>query len=256
MNYYINEYSLRGQFQSIDDFFSSFRRCTLPVLRKIEEDNANVIIKKDTFWASKICGEIALNAIPIKKNERTAEKATLQVKLMKLMGSNPFWSEDVATDVNVLQYSFDVQYRANFSKENCFKRAIHEDGRLLSFEHDEYKESKLNLIVGHEENSCECTLDNIFESNWWKSAPDIKTWLINELYKVEVRANELSYHPPHFHVSCTHFDAVYSINAGEFYKCGSGKLPVGVNKEIVEWYHENHAELKDAWEKLHTPIFT
>ena len=38
MGYYINKYSLRGQFQSDDEFLKSLLENTLPVLKKIEEE--------------------------------------------------------------------------------------------------------------------------------------------------------------------------------------------------------------------------
>ena len=32
MDYYLNEYSLRGQFASVEDFFESLRNYTFPIL--------------------------------------------------------------------------------------------------------------------------------------------------------------------------------------------------------------------------------
>ena len=49
MDYYLNEYSLRGQFASVEDFFESLRNYTFPILNKIKDKNENIIWKKDTF---------------------------------------------------------------------------------------------------------------------------------------------------------------------------------------------------------------
>ena len=38
MDYYLNEYSLRGQFASVEDFFESLRNYTFPILNKIKDD--------------------------------------------------------------------------------------------------------------------------------------------------------------------------------------------------------------------------
>ena len=73
MNYFLNEYSMRGQFKDVDDFFESLRIYTLPALKKIEEQAGNLIWKKDTFWQLEICNGIILSRIPRKKNERSAE---------------------------------------------------------------------------------------------------------------------------------------------------------------------------------------
>lgn len=43
MDYYLNEYSLRGQFESVEDFFESLRSYTFPVLKKVNERKENII---------------------------------------------------------------------------------------------------------------------------------------------------------------------------------------------------------------------
>lgn len=67
MDYFLNEYSLRGQYKDVDEFFEKLREYTLPVLRKIEKQNGSVIWKKDIFWKSEICNGITLVKIPQKK---------------------------------------------------------------------------------------------------------------------------------------------------------------------------------------------
>ena len=46
MNYYVNEYSLRGQFNNMNDFFDSLRVYTLPVIHKVEAEEGSIIWKK------------------------------------------------------------------------------------------------------------------------------------------------------------------------------------------------------------------
>lgn len=50
MDYYLNEYSLRGQFASVEDFFESLRNYTFPILNKIKDKNENIIWKLMFFW--------------------------------------------------------------------------------------------------------------------------------------------------------------------------------------------------------------
>ena len=94
MDYFLNEYSIRGQYENVEDFFEKLRNYTLPVLNKIEKQDGNIIWKKDTFWQSEICNGITLTKIPQKKNERTPELTFLQIKLIKLISEEPFWSND------------------------------------------------------------------------------------------------------------------------------------------------------------------
>jgi hypothetical protein len=94
-------------------------------------------------------------------------------------------------------------------------------------------------------------LSNIFEIEWWNSEPEIKTWLINGKYRLEVRANEFEYHPPHFHVSYNDYSAVFRLDDGRLYKNGKKEFSLEVKKEITEWYSINRLELNNAWNNLH-----
>ena len=74
MNYYINEHSLRGQFEKADDFWNSIREYTLPALKKIESNNEKVIKKKDSLWQTAVCEDYTLaQLLNVKggKNERS-----------------------------------------------------------------------------------------------------------------------------------------------------------------------------------------
>ena len=74
MDYYINEYSLRGQFRDLDDFFASLREDTLPVMRRIEDNKENIIWKKDTLWQAEICNGIVLGRWNILDSNTKKEK--------------------------------------------------------------------------------------------------------------------------------------------------------------------------------------
>lgn len=44
--YYFNEYSLRGQFNDIEDFTDKLIEETIPVLKRIYDEEGNLIYKK------------------------------------------------------------------------------------------------------------------------------------------------------------------------------------------------------------------
>lgn len=251
MNYFLNEYSLRGQFKDVDEFFESLRNCTLPVLRKIEEHKDNVIWKKDTFWESEICNGITLYKIPKKKNERTNEKAALQNQLIKLISQNPFWEEMGENDLDIRAYMFDEEYKENFVEPNCFSKAIEHEGRIVSFIHPSYYIANLPIVVRYNGLEKEYNLDNIYDSTWWISEPEIKTWNISRKYIIQVRAREFEFHPPHFHVIYNEYEAVFRLSDGKPYKLGKKKLTTQMIGEIQEWYKIHKQELQKAWELLH-----
>ena len=251
MDYYINEYSLRGQFRDLDDFFASLREDTLPVMRRIEDNKENIIWKKDTLWQAEICNGIILGRIPQTKNERSGEYAAFRIKLIKLANQAPFWSADGSSDVRIREYKFDMEYRDRFEKENCFSKALETEGRIISFRHKEYESLRLPLIVEMNNTTEECCLDNLCREQWWQHAPEIKTWHIGDKYLVEVRANEFSYHPPHFHATANEYAAVFRLSDGKVYRTGCNKWQPKMLAEIKEWYEIHSEELKEAWSNLH-----
>ena len=251
MDYFLNEYSLRGQFKDIDEFFDTLRMHTLVVLKKIEEEEGSLIWKKDNFWQSEICNGITLTNIPRKRNERTPEIARLQIQLIKLVNEEPFWESQDEGNLRIKEYKFDEEYRNSFDNPNCFSKALESEGRIVSFIHPNYDIAQLPLVVSYNGLDEEYSLDNIYDMTWWKSEPEIKTWKVSEKYTIQVRAKEFDYHPPHFHAICNEYAAVFKLSNGEMYACGKNKWSMHMITEIQEWYKIHKEELQKAWNLLH-----
>ena len=153
MDYFLNEYSLRGQFKDTDEFYDSLREYTLPVLKKIEKEKYCVIWKKDDLWNQNVCENLSmLDVLHMKERGRT-EITVLKSKLLKLIQSEPFWSDD-KSDLRVREYNFDEEYNEKFNSTNCFIKAFLSEGRVVSFFHKRYLLPKLHMIV----------IDNVGES--------------------------------------------------------------------------------------------
>jgi len=251
MNYCLNEYSLRGQFEDIDSFYSSLRKDTLPVLNRIQKEQDSVIWKKDTFWQCKICNEITINNIPHKRNENSPEMTALKSKLIRLYSEGPFWGNNDTPRIEIEKYDFDSHYSENFAQMNCFYNAIENEGIIVSFVHSEYSIDELSVILKIEDDRIQCKINNIFNITWWDRSPIIEHWKIKDKYYVEVRANEFEFHPPHFHVSYNEYEAVFNLSTGELYKHGKNEWNQKMITEIKEWYKENKERLQAAWDNLH-----
>lgn len=251
MDYFLNEYSLRGQYKDVDEFFETLREYTFPVLKKIEKENDNVIWKKDTFWQSEICNGITLTQIPKKKNERSGERALLQIQLIKLFSEDPFWENRYASDFEILEYNFDEEYKEHFEVPNCFSKAIESEGRVVSFVHPNYNIVQLPIVVKRNDSNEEYSVDNIYEKTWWKNEPEIKHWNISNKYVIEVRAKEFEYHPPHFHAISNEFAAVFKLSNCELYRHSRKKWSSQMISEIQAWYKIHKDELQYAWKVLH-----
>ena len=235
MDYFLNEYSLRGQFKDTDEFYDSLREYTLPVLKKIEKEKYCVIWKKDDLWNQNVCENLSmLDVLHMKERGRT-EITVLKSKLLKLIQSEPFWSDD-KSDLRVREYNFDEEYNEKFNSTNCFIKAFLSEGRVVSFFHKRYLLPKLHMIVIDNVGESECYVDNIYNVEWWDNEPIIKRWKANNRYDIEVRANEYEYHPPHFHARDNEYEAVFKLSDGSLYRDGNKKWNSSMIREIKEWY--------------------
>ncbi len=254
MNYFVNEYSLRGQFNHITEYFDSLRAYTLPVLNKIEAEEGSVIWKKDSLWSCEVCKDCNLGKIQPHKNERNPALTKLKLSLVKLYRKPVIWSEDEDNLEDSFEYKFDEEYREKFAAQNCFTEACKHEGSILSFEHPVYKTDCLRLTALMNEERCEIELDNIYSIKWWERSPEIKKWMVDKKYLIEIRGKEFEYHPPHFHVSCSGYQAVFELKTGELYTGSGERMPPDFQRDIKRWYDQNKAELEKAWDSLHPPI--
>lgn len=254
MNYYINEYSLRGQFCNINEFFDTLRKYTLPVLAKVKSEEGSIIWKKDTLWNCKVCQNCTLREIQPNRNERDPELTKLKLSLREMYWNPPLWSENEINSENVLEYRFDEEYRGKFTVQNCFTEAWKNEGRIISFLHPCYQMDILAFIASVNGEKYTLELDNIYSIKWWEQSPEIKKWIIDDIYLVEVRGKEFEYHPPHFHVSSSDYQAVFHLKTGEFFRGSKEGMPSNFLRDVKRWYEEHKTELEDSWNLLHSPI--
>ena len=99
MDYFLNEYSLRGQFKDTDEFYDSLREYTLPVLKKIEKEKYCVIWKKDDLWNQNVCENLSmLDVLHMKERGRT------EITVLKSLTANTY--RLCSTRPNVRKNSF------------------------------------------------------------------------------------------------------------------------------------------------------
>ncbi|MCM1174998.1 MAG: DUF4160 domain-containing protein [Blautia sp.] len=206
------------------------------------------------MWSCEVCQDCILREIHPRRNERNPELTKLKLLLVELYSKPELWSEDENNPEETFEYGFDEDYRENFMLQNCFTEAWRNEGRIISFLHPAYKTNLLPFTAFTDEERYDIELDNIYSVSWWERSPEIRKWLIGDRYSVEIRGKEFEYHPPHFHVSCSGYQAVFHLDTGEFYKGNKVKMPPDFLRDIKKWYNENKAELGQAWNLLHPPV--
>lgn len=264
-DYFLNEYSIRGQFYNIDDFFEKFRKYTCPVINEIKKTEQNIIWKKETFWNLEVCNGLTIEEVARYKdrNVRNSEVAELKLSIVKLFKEEPFYGDNDKCAVKdkcaikIDEYQFDDDFKKEYSNINCFTKALENEGRVVSFFHEAFERDSLDIKVLYKNEYYNYTLDNIYRKEWWKNEPKVESIFIEDYskkYKVEVRAKEFEYHPPHFHVSFKEYAAVFNLKDGSFWKGGKKEWSESMKKEIKDWYDKHKDELNNKWECLHKKI--
>lgn len=239
----------------------SLRECTFPVLKKIEGEHGSVVWKKDTLWKQEVCDGITLSESWKMRNVRSAEFTYLRSELMKLSNSGPYWPEDSARPINVIEYFFDREYCENFDAVNCFTMAAPKKDPIISFLHPEYKHSWLGLLIEWYGGNCEDSvaieepqevlLKNIFNLDAFKIEIPENRWKYKGKYTIEVRMREPEYHEPHFHVRCGEYSASFRLSDGTLIQNTDADWRSQMNGDVNEYYQSNKADLWSVWERLH-----
>ncbi|RRJ24592.1 DUF4160 domain-containing protein [Lachnoanaerobaculum gingivalis] len=258
-DYFLNEYSIRGQFDNIDDFFEKFRKYTCPVINEIKKTEQNIIWKKETFWNLEVCNGLTIKDVAYRqdRNGNNPEVVKLKLSIVQLFRDEPFYGDNDNCDIKIEEYQFDDDFKKEYSNINCFTKALENEGRVVSFFHEAFERDSLDIKVLYKNKYYNYTLDNIYRKEWWKNEPKVESIFIEDCskkYKVEVRAKEFEYHPPHFHVSFNEYAAVFKLKDGSFWKDGKKKWSESMKKEIKDWYDKHKDELNNKWECLHKKI--
>lgn len=253
--YYWNEYSLRGQFKSVDEFFHSLREYTFPLLDEIIKEEGTVFLKKTDFWQLKICSNTTLNSLKQDKNLRYGETAYLKLKLQKLqklMYKKPYWDEDPKPEIGVIKYKFDTEYCESFGEDNCFLRALENRDNIISFWHSAYQNDKLYLDVKRNAEVVVEYLHNFASKEHLSPFVIAKKWDVTSKIQAFIRLKEPDNHKPHFHVECQGYSGSFDLFTGETLKqSGKSNLKEQICIKIQKWHKENLEELSTAWNKYH-----
>lgn len=135
MELILNNFSLDGQFRGIEDFTDYIRDILVPLLDVII-DNEIVFLKNSDFYGAAVTAELSLNDFLLMANEPAI--SLLKRYIVNLGYCEPYWDTDVATKEEV-RYGYPIHKE----EPNCFTEAIERCGKLISFEHPDFREEKI-----------------------------------------------------------------------------------------------------------------
>lgn len=249
--YYWNEYSLRGQFKTVEEFATSMQEHTLPLLNDIMKNNGVIFFKKTDFWQMEICPNYTLDNMTKDSKVRYASLSALKIKIQKLMYDEPYWDLEEIPNIRIKTYKFDMEYCQKFAKDNCFLHALENSDNIISFWHEEYQKNRLYFDI-----ECKNGIEERYLPNMACVAhlPEIsitRQWRIRNGVNAFIRLKEPANHKPHFHIKCdSGYEGSFDLFTGEPLK-DSGVNLKRMRVEVRDWHKENISDLKEAWIKFH-----
>ncbi|MCB2287638.1 type II toxin-antitoxin system RelE/ParE family toxin [Clostridium algidicarnis] len=136
MNVIINDFSLDGQFNDMEVFIDSLFDNTIPMLDILDSLEIQ-ILSSYAIYDLKVTEDTTL--YDIIKIKGVPEITKFKKQLNELFFDEPFWEAEPLSDN-------DSTYENNFSnkvRSYCLAEALERDNPVLSFEHDDFKDSTI-----------------------------------------------------------------------------------------------------------------
>jgi len=153
MEILINELSLSGQFQSIENFIEAGLRPFIKVLNDIDFQS-NSLYKKYDFYSSKITSQHTIHDTLIGIVSRQYDEIRkFKSQLAKLI-DEPYWENSAKHSANSV-YLYNGKNVCGFSLAEACER----DKIVISFNHNDFK--VIQLLISKNKNEVE--IDNLFD---------------------------------------------------------------------------------------------
>lgn len=142
MEVIINDFSLDGQFSDEEEFVDSLYENTLPMLSDLEKLKAT-ILRSYNSYESKVTNEKTLHELLITRG--SPEITKLKGQLQKMFFEEPFWEDSLKSVEDIYECVF-TEKKSQF----CLAEALERDIPVLSFEHENFRESTIEIIKNNE----------------------------------------------------------------------------------------------------------
>lgn len=153
MDLVINEFSLDGNFNTVDDFLDSL--IDVIKIEKVMNRNSLNLLKHHDFYCSQVTSNHTLLEIFNDNSYRTRpEIRRLKIIMSKLINEPPYWNDSQ-------KHSDEDYYYCEYTDKNCnysLAEACERDQMVLSFLHENFREPSIKI----KKNSDEINLYNIF----------------------------------------------------------------------------------------------
>lgn len=145
MELILNDYSIAGQFETLDSFETYFINQLDPAMQIVIERKIPFYKRMDTF-SRLLTDNISVNDYIRAVNNPVATR--IKVNLIQMAYAEPYWDEkeQLQSDENV-----DYRYPGEYEEPNCFTEVIERNESIFSFPYDKYMEKEIQCFRNNEE---------------------------------------------------------------------------------------------------------
>ncbi len=151
MVFLFNDYSLNGQFNDIDEFTSEVNISFIPMLKHIRNKKID-LLKNFTTYARKVTDKMSL--IDVFYLKGNAEVTLIKSYLVSLYADDPYWNNDIQTNV---MDNYDCICTDDIP--NCFTEALERGNPVISIRNKDFMSDKLSI----KKNGKECFIHNAYD---------------------------------------------------------------------------------------------
>jgi len=146
MELLFNDFSLAGQFCSVDDFIENLACDILPILVRSKKPGVG-ILSKTTTYSLFVTENLTLHDILINKNSNISYPEITRLKsVIAEFIDDPHWDNDVKTAVDS---SYELTHDCDIP--NCITEALERNGILISFQHSDFHGKHISLCKNGED---------------------------------------------------------------------------------------------------------
>ena len=142
MGVIINDFSLEGQFDGIDEFLDSLNNLTLPMLDILQDFRIKILSSYNSYDMLVTKDKNLYDMMAIRGS---GEIRKLKIKLQELLFDDPFWEADIKSISDIYECDY-----TNKKSAYCLAEAVERNCPVISFEHSKFKESSIEIKKNNE----------------------------------------------------------------------------------------------------------
>lgn len=137
MEVIINDFSLDAQFSDTEEFLESLSNITVPLLERLEDLQIKVLSSHNSYQLLITDKKTLYDMMKVRGSE---EIRKFKRQLQELLFDDPYWNNDIKSIEEIYYCEYTL-----LKSEYCLAEALERNVPVISFEHEKFKESSIEI---------------------------------------------------------------------------------------------------------------